>query len=180
MKISAELNNFRMAPRKVRLVANAIRGKSLPEAERALRFLTRRAAGPMTKLLRSAVANAKNNFQVREIDSLIISELTVGGGPTLKRRRPRAMGRAFPIRKRTSHVRLVLETSAAPERVKGKKPEIKIVGADESGKGEEMLTPRQLASPPLRRSGLVVSREKPKVETKPKEFVRRMFRRKAI
>lgn len=171
MKITAELNNLRMSARKVRLVANAIRGKRVSEVERTLHFLARRAALPIEKLLHSAVANAKNNFQIGDADTLVVSELTVDGGPTLKRRRARAMGRAFPIRKRTSRVRLVLETAARQERKQPKKSAIHIVGSEEGAGADEAKT-RERRPPPFR--------EKPKVETKPREFVRRMFRRKAI
>lgn len=171
MKITAELNNLRMSARKVRLVANAIRGKRVNEAEQTLHFLARRAALPIEKLLRSALANAKNNFQVGDADTLVVSELTVDGGPALKRRRPRAMGRAFPIKKRTSHIRLVLETTATGERKKPAKSAIHVVGSEQDAETDETKT-RERHNQSLR--------EKPKVATKPKEFARRMFRRKAI
>lgn len=171
MKITAELNNLRMSARKTRLVADAIRGKRASEAGQILRFLARRAALPIEKLLHSALANAKNNFQVGDADALVISELTVDGGPALKRRRPRAMGRAFPIKKRTSHIRLVLETSAAVERKKTAKSAIHVVGSEQDAETDGDKT---------RERHPVQDRERPKVETKPKAFSRRMFRRKAI
>lgn len=171
MKITAELNNLRMSARKARLVANAIRGKRVNEAEQILQFLARRAALPIEKLLRSALANAKNNFQVGDADTLVVSELTVDSGPALKRRRPRAMGRAFPIKKRTSHIRLVLETTATGGRKKPAKSAIHVVGSEQDAETDEAKT-RERHNQSLR--------EKPKVETKPKEFARRMFRRKAI
>lgn len=170
MEITAELNNLRMSPRKVRLVANAIRGKRVPDAERALRFLTRQAALPIEKLLKSAIANAKHNFQIQETDALVVSRIMVDGGRTLKRRRARAMGRAFPIRKRTSHVFLALEASNAPARKRAPKSNIRIVAPEDQAPTEEKTAPRHQAE----------NRAKPKVETKPREFVRKMFRRKAI
>ncbi len=107
--VTAELNHMRIAPRKVRLVVSAIRGMSVGDAEVRLRFLTKRASHPLLKLLKSAVANAKNNFQLSE-DDLVVRRITVDGGPVQKRFRARAFGRAARIRKRTSHVTLVLGT----------------------------------------------------------------------
>lgn len=107
MEIKAKLNYLRIAPRKVRLVADAIRGLPVLEAERRLAFLTKRAAMPVLKLLYSAEANAKNNFSIQKEDLRVV-KITVDGGPMLKRSMPRAFGRAAPIRKRTSHVLLVL------------------------------------------------------------------------
>ena len=172
MKISAELKYLRMTPRKVRLVANVIRGKSVPEAERALKFLTRRAVLPLEKLLRSAVANAKHNFQVTSPDSLRISEILVNEGPTLKRRRFRAMGRAFPVRKRTRHVRLVLETTA-PVAKPVRKSAPALFPAEQRAEVPSGEFPKATAE-------RGIFRARPKIATKPTDFVRRMFRRKAI
>lgn len=179
MEIRSELNYLRIAPRKVRLVANVIRGRRVPEAERALNFLTRRAAGPIAKLLASAVANAKQNFQVSSPDELVVSRITVDGGPTLKRSRPRAFGRAFPIRKRTSHVTLILEgRGPGAGRRRRKKDDIALVkGEPAAAEGETRLPDRQARETPAKFEAL---RAKPRVEKKPTAFVRRMFRRKAI
>ncbi len=97
-----------MGPRKVRLLVDIIRGMKVAEARIQLAFSKKNAARPLLKLLESAVANAKHNHEMIE-DGLIIKEAFVDGGPVLKRWMPRAMGRATPIRKRTSHVTLVLE-----------------------------------------------------------------------
>lgn len=105
--IEASLKNYRQSPRKVRLVANSIRGKKVVNAITKLSFTPKKASLPLVKLLESAVANAKNNFGV-ESDNLIIKSITVDEGYTLKRWRPRARGAAFPINKRTSHVKVVL------------------------------------------------------------------------
>ena len=173
MKIKAELNYLRMAPRKVRAVAKAIRGKNVREAEVSLRFLARRAAGPVVKLLRSAVANARQNFQVTDPAALRVSEISVDQGPALKRIRPRAFGRAFPIRKETSHVTLVLEAQGiTPRRRRHAKPAA-VRMATEEAQGERT---EGVKSAPEREA----FRERPKARTKPTEFVRRMFRRKAI
>lgn len=110
--IKAELNNYRQSPRKVRAVANAIKGKKVTEAMNALAFIPKVAALPLRKLVLSALANAEHNFKMDK-DSLVVKELRVDGGAILYRRMPRARGTAYPIRKRTSHVTLVLDVAPA-------------------------------------------------------------------
>jgi large subunit ribosomal protein L22 len=105
--MKAKLTQYRQSPRKVRIVADELRGKTVDEALRKLRFLTKRAAKPMAKLIESAVANAEENDGKRR-DNLVISTITVDKGPTLKRFRPRARGRATRINKRTSHIAVTL------------------------------------------------------------------------
>ncbi len=107
-EITAKLSYLRMAPRKVRQVAKLLRRKSAKEAEDILKFSSRRASGPLLKLLRSALANAKNNFQMQK-DNLYIKKLEVNEGPKLKRIMPRSQGRAYMIQKKTSHIKIVLE-----------------------------------------------------------------------
>ena len=109
----AHLKSYRQSPRKVRLVAAAVRGKSPAEAIDILSLVPNRAALPLQKLVASALANAKN-LDLNAAD-LVIKELKVDEGATLYRRRPRSRGMANPIRKRTSHVTVVLGES------KGKK-----------------------------------------------------------
>ncbi|PZX03612.1 LSU ribosomal protein L22P [Psychrobacillus insolitus] len=97
----------RIAPRKVRLVVDLIRGKQIGEAVAILQ-LTPKAASPVVeKVLKSAVANAEHNYDL-DINNLVVSEIFVDEGPTLKRFRPRAMGRASAINKRTSHITIVV------------------------------------------------------------------------
>ena len=103
---TAQLNNYRQSPRKVRLAAGAVRGKKVAEAKRVFTFLTKKASTPLHKLLNSAVANAKQGGL--DIESLIVKSITVDAGVTLYRRRPVAHGAAHPIRKRTSHIKIVL------------------------------------------------------------------------
>ncbi len=98
---------IRMSPRKVRLVVDQVRGKPVDEALAILRFVPRRAAQVVSKTLRSAVANAVNNFELNE-NLLVVAEAYVDEGPTLKRWRARARGMASPIMKRTSHVTMVV------------------------------------------------------------------------
>lgn len=117
--VSAQLNDYRQSPRKVRVVANLVRGKSVEAALTSLKFLAKRSADPIYKLIESAAANAKSqNF---DTDSLTIKEIQVNTGKTLFRRRSASRGRAPVIRKRTSHVRVVLSTDAVQKKTKVKK-----------------------------------------------------------
>jgi large subunit ribosomal protein L22 len=122
MKVKAKLNNLRISPRKVRLVIDLIRGLDVSEAKLQLNFLVKRSSKPILKLLDSAIANAKNNFKLDE-SNLYISEIFASEGPTLKRIMPRAMGRAFHIMKRTSHITIVLEEKVKPKSGNTKKVE---------------------------------------------------------
>lgn len=105
--MKAGLKNYRQSPRKVRLVADLIRGKKVNVALTELSFLPKRASNVMTKLITSAAANAENNFKV-SVDDLVIKEISVDQGVTLKRYRPRARGVAKRINKRTSNITLAL------------------------------------------------------------------------
>jgi large subunit ribosomal protein L22 len=105
--VRAKARYVRVAPRKVRLVADQIRGMSVPDARTLLQFSTRTAAGDIAKLLDSAAANAENNHDLVAED-LEISAITVDQGPTLKRWRPRARGRATRIDKKTCHISVAL------------------------------------------------------------------------
>lgn len=105
--VQATLRYLRMAPRKVRLVVNTVRGLPVDAAERGLLFSKRHAARPVLKLLRSAIANAEHNYKLKR-ESLFIEAITANDGPTLRRYRPRAFGSAAMIRKRSSHVTIML------------------------------------------------------------------------
>ncbi len=108
--VTASLTNYRQSPRKVRLVANLIKGKSVTAAMDMLGVTTKRASDPLAKLLASAVANAKNlNIP---LEGLVVKECRVDLGLTMKRHMPGARGTAFPIKKKTSHVHLVLAPKA--------------------------------------------------------------------
>jgi large subunit ribosomal protein L22 len=106
MKASA--THIRISPRKVRMVVDTVRGKSVSQALSILGFTRKKAALPVQKLLKSAVANAVENGGISDVDALFIDRIMVDEGPTLKRYMPRARGRATPIRKRTSHIRIML------------------------------------------------------------------------
>lgn len=107
--VTAELNNYRQSPRKVRLVADSVRGKKVSVALTTLSFVPKRAAEPVKKLIESAVANAKHNFKLNPED-LYIKSIVVDPGLVMKRWMPKWRGTAHPIRKRTSHVKVVLAT----------------------------------------------------------------------
>lgn len=104
----ALLKNYRQSPRKVRLITDAIKGKKVNDALNTLQFMAKRGALPIRKVLESAIANAKNNNI--SVENLFVKEITVDEGVTLKRWMPKWRGTAHPIRKRTSHVRIVLGT----------------------------------------------------------------------
>lgn len=97
----------RIAPRKVRLVVDLIRGKKIGEAISILKFTQRSASPVVEKVLMSAVANAEHNFDL-DIENLVVSQAFVNEGPTMKRFRPRAKGSASPINKRTTHITVVV------------------------------------------------------------------------
>lgn len=103
---TAQLNSYRASPRKVRLVADLIKGKRVAEAKQRLSFATKRGATPMQKLLNSALANAKTLGLKAE--DLWVKSVRVDAGAILYRRRPVSRGSAHPIHKRTSHVKIVL------------------------------------------------------------------------
>lgn len=126
MNITAKLNDYRQSPRKVRLVAALIRGKKVEQASDILMLTVKRASDPILALLNSAVANAKTNFSVAKED-LVVKSLTVDNGAILYRRMPRARGVAYAIRKRTSHVNLVLGVTGAVDDKKIEAPKTKPV-----------------------------------------------------
>lgn len=97
----------RISPRKARAVIDLIRGKELREAEAILKFTPHKGTESIGKVLQSAAANAENNFEMNR-EALFVKEAYVDGGPTMKRVMPRAMGRADVIKKRTSHITIVV------------------------------------------------------------------------
>lgn len=118
--IFARLNYLRIAPRKARLVADLLRGLTVKNAEEQLAHLNKKIARHFLKLLRSAVANAKNNFKLKE-EGLYIKELRVDEGPALKRWAPKAFGQATPLRKKSSHITLILVDKNNPTAGRTKK-----------------------------------------------------------
>lgn len=108
MEIRAKLRFVRIAPRKARLVADLIRGKRSEEAINILMFTKKAAAKIILKLLKSAIANANQRKNI-DLDKLYVKRITVDQGPMLKRYIPRALGRATMIRKRMSHITIILD-----------------------------------------------------------------------
>jgi large subunit ribosomal protein L22 len=166
--ITARLRYLRIAPRKVRLVADMIRGKKVEKAQNILNFSVQKPALPLLKLLNQAVASAKNDFQI-ESGNLFVSRIFVDEGPKQKRWMPRARGQAYEIQKKTSHITLVLD-----EIVKGK-----------SKKVEKKVVEKK-AAPEKPEEG-ILKPEKPKFKKEEKsrklqggKGFARIFRRKSI
>ncbi len=149
MRTYAVARFVRVPPRKARLVLDRIRGKAVGEALVTLEYTPRAAARLIAKVLRSAIANAEHNHQVRNLDDLRIVEAVADGGPSMKRVQPRAMGRAFFIKHRTSHLRIsvsdevngVLKAPPPP----GRTPEARTTAAPPARK-----TRRAPARPPAK------------------------------
>ena len=108
MEARATARYVRVSPRKARIVIDLVRGKSVTDAEAIIKFTDRAAAEIVGKVVHSAAANAEKNLRVKP-ETLFVSQAFVDEGPTLKRIRPRAMGRAFRINKRTSHITIVVK-----------------------------------------------------------------------
>lgn len=108
MEVKASLRFARVGAQKARLVVDEVRGKDVNEALRILVFMKKKTAGLVKKLIESAVANAEQK-QVIDVDNLYVKTISVDEGPSLKRIRPRAQGRAFQIKKKLSHISLILD-----------------------------------------------------------------------
>ena len=112
MRVSATAKYLRASTRKTRLVTEAIKGRPVEEAAALLRFMPQKAAADVARVLKSATANAENNHNLAA-DSLVIVEALANEGPTMKRWKPRAQGRAYPIHKPMTHITIVLEDREA-------------------------------------------------------------------
>ena len=172
MKIIAKLRYLRIAPRKVRLVIDLIRGKKIEEAKTILNFATKRGSLPVLKLLNQAIANAKNNFQLDQAN-LFISEIKVDEGPKLKRWRARARGQAYEIQKKTSHVFLALDEIVKEKRKRKKVKEVAVSKTTTEAETEAKEKTEKKEKPKF----------KPEVEIKKPRVgkgITRIFRRKAF
>ncbi len=116
----AKASYVRVAPRKARRVVELVRDMGAQDALAMLKFAPQAASEPVAKVLASAIANAENNFSL-DPESLIISRAYVDEGPTLKRFRPRAQGRAYRINKKTSHITIEVESVDVPSNSKGRR-----------------------------------------------------------
>ncbi|THB79460.1 MAG: 50S ribosomal protein L22 [Desulfobulbaceae bacterium] len=108
MESRAVAKYIRVSPQKTRLVADVVRGMNVDKAITTLKFMPKKPAGILRQVIESAVANATQDDQV-DVDNLFIKKIFIDGGPSLKRIRPRAMGRATGIIKRTSHITVILD-----------------------------------------------------------------------
>lgn len=171
MEIKAKLNHLHIAPRKVRLIADVIRGMPLAEAERELEYRIKRSSPLLLKLLRSATANAAHNFHIGK-DSLVVKSIRVDPGPVATKYRPRAFGRAAAIRRRTSHVSLVLEANVdgvvQSHRPRPAEPTVRDATAEDF-RGD-------LSG----RTGVEKPEERNAAKPKSSDFIRRIFQRKVI
>ena len=126
MKVHASAKSVHISPKKVRLVLNVIKNKSALDALRMVDFITKQAKHPVAKVLQSAIANARHNFGLDE-NSLMIVEAVANDGATLKRWTPKAHGRATRIRKRSSHITIVLEGAEGVNKKSAKKTGAKTI-----------------------------------------------------
>lgn len=191
VQAKAQLRHLRIAPRKVRLIADLIRGQEIKKAQSLLEFNLKKSAQPVKKLLDTALANAKNNLNLEE-SSLVISEIFVDEGPKLKRWRARSRGRAAQIQKKTSHVTIILKG----ERVKGKKVEKDILktrvktrvekegetAAKEKAADEEKKEKEGAKLPEKKEISSLKERpvREKKIRTKPLAGLKKVFRRKSF
>ena len=170
MKATATLRYLRIAPRKVRMSVDLVRGKKVVEAQSLLQFAAKHSALPVLKTLNSAVASAVHNFQAKAAN-LYISHIAVNEGPKLKRFRPRARGQAFEIQKKTSHITIVVDEIEGTEAVKPKK-------------GEAMNAQKEIieATSTKKEVPKTYAKEKQSIAPRQKEpkGAARFFRRKAI
>lgn len=174
MFVNAKLRNLRIAPRKVRLVVDLIRGKSVEKAQTILNFTVKEAARPVLKLLKGAMANAKNNFQIEE-SNLYVSKITVDEGRKYKRWMPRARGKADQLQKKTSHINIVLnEIKKEPKKTKKK------LKAEIAGKVEKVESSENAAKvlPKFKKPKVIVREETPK--PKVQKGIKKIFKRKSF
>jgi large subunit ribosomal protein L22 len=184
MNVSAKLNNFRKSPRKVRLVADLIKGLDVAEAANQLRFLIKGSAPHFEKILKSAVANAENNFGLDK-DNLYIKDVIVDEGAKLKRWLPRAHGRASLLLKRTCNVEIVLsEKIEGKGRKKIEKQEIKDIKKSEIPADSKALADKE-EKEAEKKEVIKEKEEKEFIDEKKKAaeskgFLKRVFRRKSM
>jgi len=139
MEVKAKAKYIKMSSRKLRLVADVVRGAVVGRALEQLKFINKKAALPIGKLLNSGIANAVNNYELDK-DNLYIKEIRIDEGPVLKRWAPKAHGRATPIRKRMSHINLILGEIKASGKKKAKKEKLEApIRLDSAAKEAEGL-----------------------------------------
>lgn len=172
MKTTMKLNRIRIAPRKMRMVVDLVRGKNVAKAKDILRFTQNKGARILSKLLDSAVSSAKTLGQGDE-QNLMVLNIAVDEGPKLKRWRARAKGSAYPIQKKVSHITLVLDELKTAESTKQIK---KVVEKAQEPELVEKTTEGIKIEKPKFKAASVSSPQRSKTE----RGIRRFFRRKAI
>lgn len=180
--IKAKLSHLHIAPRKVRLVGDLIRGKKVEDAQGILNFTSKKSCRFFLKLLNSGIANAKNNFEI-DSSNLYISELLVDEGPKMKRWRPGSRGSANPIQKKTSHITIILKEIEGVEKQK-KSDKIEKQGAKEikqkpaTKKNVKELDKKDVKTVKIKKQEkrIEFKEAKPKIEKK----FKRIFRRKSF
>lgn len=150
MQVSAHLRGLRISPRKVRLVASVLKGLDVQEADAQLAYIQKGAVVPIRKLLRSAIANAEHNAKLDRAN-LFVRQVLVNQGATLKRSQSRAFGRATPIRKRTSHVTIVLDERVPTTSVVSRQSSV--VSPPPVVVNERPTTPRDVRGEPVEPAG---------------------------
>jgi len=185
MEIKAQLNYLRIAPRKVRSVVDLMRGKEIKEAEHQLKFLPRIGSMAILKLLKSAISNAKNNFNL-EKENLYIKNIRVNEGVPYRRQMPMSRGRAYPIMKRTSCVILILDVKEGVKIPATTRQDVSTFGGKQAGPpksesfgGETKKEIKEEVNKPFK------SRNKKLVKAttqkaKSPNWVKKMFRRKSM
>jgi len=183
----AKLRYLRISPRKVRLVADLIRGKPVLEAKNILSFTNKRSAPILLKLLNQAIANTKNQYEVKE-EELYISKITVDEGPRYKRWRPVSRGMAHPIQKKTSHIHIVLDTlkKEKPKRIvetKTKKEAEKIIQKEPKELAKEKAKEPEIQKEKKEtEKSLILAKDQkaPSFKQRIQKGLKKMFRRKAF
>lgn len=184
MEIKANVKHLRTSARKTRLVVDLVRGMQVEKALDQLKFVNKRVTGAVAKLINSAIANAENTYDLSK-DNLFIKEIRVDEGATLKRWMPRAHGRATPIRKRTSHVSVVLGELKDSGEKKAKKQKIEApVKLGEQAKEETKKDSKKTAEKGVDKTEEKISDSKTEGHSKNTEggskgFSGKMFRRKS-
>ncbi len=170
MQTKATLRNLRIAPRKVRLVADLIRRKKVSEAQTILQFVHKSASKPFQKILQSALSSATHNLQIEE-SNLYIAKIIVDEGAKLKRWRPRARGRAYPIEKKTSHITVVLGELV---------PSVSREASEKTPKGEHVKIDTPTGEHTQKKGKPKFQYDKKLQKTKSEGVRNKIFRRKAI
>ncbi len=184
MSVTAQLKYLHIAPRKVRLVADLIRGKKIEEAQAILNFTVKKSAKPLLKLLKSAIANAKQNLPEDKLN-LYISKILVNEGPKLKRLMPRAKGMASAIQKKTSHITILLDK--IEKEIEGQTKETEKIKKFKKSKKIKKMKEKKTIKPKafFREKKFFTRQEKfrPDIrgaKLKTEKGIKRIFRRKAF